>query len=64
MGSDQTAGYSVDVARNEPTNENTLSGSLQKQLPTTSLSGSASRSPGYWQVLPAPVDRSHSTVAA
>ncbi len=49
MGSDQTAGYSVDVARNEPTNENTLSGSLQKQLPTTSLSGSASRSPGYWQ---------------
>lgn len=49
MGDDQSASYSVDFARNEPTSDNTLSGSVQKQFPTTSLSGSASRSPGYWQ---------------
>lgn len=49
MGDDQSASYSMDFARSEQTKENTFSGSLQKRLPTTSLSGSASRSPGYWQ---------------
>ncbi|CNH98381.1 fimbrial usher protein [Yersinia pekkanenii] len=49
MGEDQSASYSLDVARSEQTKENTLSGSLQKRLPITSLSGSASSSPGYWQ---------------
>lgn len=49
MGDDQSASYSMDFARNEQNKENTFSGSLQKRLPTTSLSGSASRSPGYWQ---------------
>ncbi|CNC58033.1 fimbrial usher protein [Yersinia frederiksenii] len=49
MGDAQSASYSMDFARSEQTKENTFSGSLQKRLPTTSLSGSASRSPGYWQ---------------
>ncbi|WP_145483845.1 fimbria/pilus outer membrane usher protein [Yersinia rohdei] len=49
MGDDQSASYSMDFARSEQTKDNTFSGSLQKRLPTTSLSGSASRSPGYWQ---------------
>ncbi|CNJ98286.1 fimbrial usher protein [Yersinia frederiksenii] len=49
MGDDQSASYSMDFARSEQTKENTFSGSLQKRLPTTSLSGSASLSPGYWQ---------------
>lgn len=49
MGDDQSASYSMDFARNEQSKENTFSGSLQKRLPVTSLSGSASLSPGYWQ---------------
>ncbi|CNJ18721.1 fimbrial usher protein [Yersinia frederiksenii] len=49
MGDDQSASYSMDFARSEQNKENTFSGSLQKRLPITSLSGSASRSPGYWQ---------------
>lgn len=49
MGEDQSASYSMDFARSEQTKENTFSGSLQKRLPVTSLSGSASSSPGYWQ---------------
>ncbi|MDN0123220.1 fimbria/pilus outer membrane usher protein [Yersinia aleksiciae] len=49
MGDDQSASYSMDFARSEQSKENTFSGSLQKRLPVTSLSGSASSSPGYWQ---------------
>lgn len=49
MGEEQSASYSMDFARSEQTKENTFSGSLQKRLPSTSLSGSASSSPGYWQ---------------
>lgn len=49
MGDDQSSSYSMDFARSEQTKENTFSGSLQKRLPSTSLSSSASRSPGYWQ---------------
>ncbi|CNH99921.1 fimbria/pilus outer membrane usher protein [Yersinia mollaretii] len=49
MGDDQSASYSMDFARSEQNKENTFSGSLQKRLPVTSLSGSASSSPGYWQ---------------
>lgn len=49
MGEDQSASYSVDFARSEQSKANTFSGSLQKRLPVTSLSGSASSSPGYWQ---------------
>ncbi|CNL02586.1 fimbria/pilus outer membrane usher protein [Yersinia aldovae] len=49
MGADQSSSYSMDFARSEQTKENTFSGSLQKRLPATSLSGSLSRSPGYWQ---------------
>ena len=49
MGDDQSASYSMDFARSEQSKENTFSGSLQKRLPVTSLSSSASLSPGYWQ---------------
>jgi outer membrane usher protein len=49
VGEDQSASYSMDFSRSEQTKENTFSGSLQKRLPTTSLSSSASTSPGYWQ---------------
>lgn len=48
-GDDQSLSYSADFARQQQSGENTWSGSLQKRLPLTSLSGSASRGSSYWQ---------------
>lgn len=48
-GDDQSLSYSADFARQQQSGENTWSGSLQKRLPLTSLSGSASRGNSYWQ---------------
>jgi len=48
-GDDQSLSYSVDFARQQQSRENTWSGSLQKRLPLTSLSASASRGSTYWQ---------------
>lgn len=48
-GDDQSLSYSADFARQQQSKENTWSGSLQKRLPLTSLSASASRGSSYWQ---------------
>jgi len=48
-GEDQSLSYSAEFARQQQSGENTWSGSLQKRLPLTSLSASASRGSRYWQ---------------
>lgn len=48
-GEAQDLSYGVDFTRQQRSNENTLSASMQKRLPLASLSGTVSRGRNYWQ---------------
>ena len=49
QGDDQSLSYSMDVSHDAQQKQNVWSGNVQKYLPNTSLSASASKGQDYWQ---------------
>ncbi|MGO2200113.1 fimbria/pilus outer membrane usher protein [Pseudomonas helleri] len=49
QGDDQSLSYSMDVSHDAQQKQNVWSGNIQKYLPNTSLSASASKGQDYWQ---------------